>query len=118
MKKGGPLPDRPLFSTRRRKKPLTLRELEAAAGLRLAVFLALDRAAVAGQEAGRLDRAAQRGLEAGQRLRDAVQHRNRLARQAAALYGRDNVVAADPVGQAEIGRAGGGERGGSYGLSQ
>src|SRR3546814_7799569 len=89
------------FSTRRRKKPLTLRELEAAAGLRLAVFLALDRAAVAGQEAGRLDRAAQRGLEAGQRLRDAVQHRTRLARQAAALAGRDDVVAADPVGQAE-----------------
>src|SRR3546814_676788 len=87
--------------TRRRKKPLTLRELESAAGLRLAVFLALDRAAVAGQEAGRLDRAAQRGLEAGQRLRDAVQHRTRLARQAAALDGRDDVVAADPVGQAE-----------------
>src|SRR3546814_5870914 len=82
MEKGRPVAGPPFpFSTRRWKKLLALRELEAAAGLRLAVLLALDRAAVAGQEAGRLDDAAQRGLEAGQCLGDAVQNGARLARQ-------------------------------------
>src|SRR3546814_12664713 len=88
------------FSTRR-WKTLTLRELEAAAGLGLAVFLTLDGAAVAGQEAGRLDRAAKRRFEAGQRLRDAVQHGARLAREAAALDGRDHVILANAFGQTE-----------------
>src|SRR3546814_14122985 len=67
------------FSTRR-WKTLALRELEAAAGLGLAVFLTLDGAAVAGQEAGRLDRAAQRRFKAGQRLCDAVPHSSEARR--------------------------------------
>src|SRR3546814_6033521 len=56
------------------------RELEAAAGLGLAVFLALDDAAVAGEEAGALDGGTQRRLVAGQRLADAVLDRAGLAR--------------------------------------
>src|SRR5688572_31115989 len=75
-----------------------LRELEAAAGLGAAVLLALDHAAVTGQEAGRLDRAAQRGLELGQRLADAVLDRAGLAREAAARDGADHVVLAFTLG--------------------
>src|SRR5689334_21021572 len=73
---------------------LALRELEAAARLGLAVLLALDRAAVASQETRRLDHAAQRRLVAGQRLADAMLDRARLARQAAAGNGGDDVVLA------------------------
>src|SRR3546814_18200447 len=76
------------FSTRR-WKTLTLRELEAAAGLGLTVILTLDGAAVAGQEAGRLDRAATGRVDTGQSLRDPVRTGARLAREAAALAGRD-----------------------------
>ena len=73
---------------------LTLRELEAAAGLGAAVLLALDDAGVAGEEAGLLDDAAERGLEAGQRLGDAVLDRAGLARKAAADDGGDDVILA------------------------
>ena len=71
---------------------LALRELEAAAGLGLTVLLALDRAAVAGQEAGGLDHAAQTRLVAGQRLADAVLDRAGLAREATAGDGGDDVI--------------------------
>ena len=50
-----------------RSDRLALRELEAAAGLRAAVLLTLDRAAVAGEEAALLQRAAQVRLVIGQR---------------------------------------------------
>ena len=63
LKKGGPLPDRPSRVVRKSVRGLALRELEALAGLGAAVLLALDDAAVAGQEAGGLDRAAQRRLD-------------------------------------------------------
>src|SRR5205085_6955212 len=63
---------------------LALGELEAAPRLGLAVLLALDHAAVAGEEAAALERATQVRLEVGQRLRDAVGHRAGLSWQAAA----------------------------------
>src|SRR6188474_2375038 len=69
-----------------------LRELEAPAGLGLAVLLAPDGAAVAGQEAFGLDRAAQRRLIFGECLGDAVLDRAGLAREAAALDGGDHVI--------------------------
>src|SRR3546814_6701545 len=75
------------------------RELEAAAGLGLAVFLALDDAAVAGEEAGALDGGTQRRLVAGQRLADAVLDCAGLAGEASAADRRDDVI------PAEIGRA-------------
>src|SRR5687768_9450317 len=83
------------------KKALAFRELEAPARLGAAVLLALDDAAVAGQEAGPLDRRAQRRLVTRQCLGDAVQHRSGLARQSAALDGGDDVILAGAVGQAE-----------------
>src|SRR5690606_39536898 len=62
-KKGAPdLPKRPLNRSRARS---ALRELEAAAGLRLAVLLAFDRAAVTGQEADLLEHRTQGRLEIG-----------------------------------------------------
>src|SRR5882672_6813832 len=63
-----------------------LRELERAPRLGLAVFLALDHAAVAGEEAAVLEHAAQLGLEVGQRLGEAVAHRAGLAGQSTARY--------------------------------
>jgi hypothetical protein len=94
----GPGPSRPLPAPRTRM-PMsrsaliwaTLRELEAAARLALAVLLALDHAAVAGQEAGRLQRCAQPRIVKLQRLRDAVLDGTGLARKAAALDGRHHV---------------------------
>src|SRR4051812_48335176 len=80
---------------------LALRELEAAAGLGAAVFLALDDAAVAGEEAGLLDDSAQRRLVAGQRLGDAVLDRAGLAREAAADDRRDDVILALAAGDAK-----------------
>src|SRR5690606_19271927 len=77
---------------------LALRELERTAGLRLAVLLALDHAAVAGQEAALLEHGAQTRLVVGQCLGDAVAHRARLARQAAADDGGDDVELAVAVG--------------------
>ena len=76
---------------------LTLRELEALAGFGFAVLLAFDGAAVAGQETLVLDRAAQHRLVTGQRLGDAVKHRAGLARQPAALDGRDDVILARAI---------------------
>src|SRR3546814_11411976 len=93
------------------------RELEAAAGLGLAVFLALDDAAVAGEEAGALDGGTQRRLVAGQRLADAVLDRAGLAGEAAAADRRDAVILAAARGEVEQlvdgwhGRAGGRGRG-------
>src|SRR5690242_5629593 len=80
---------------------LALRELETAARTGAAVLLALDHAAVAGQEAVGLHRAAQRRLELRQRLGDAVAHRARLARQAAARDGGDHVELAVALADVE-----------------
>src|SRR6478752_9587182 len=78
-----------------------LRELEALARLGAAVLLALDHAAVAGEEAGGLDRAAQQRLELAQSLADAVLDRPGLARQSAAGDRADNVVLINAVGDLE-----------------
>ena len=61
----------------------TLRELEAATRTGAAVLLALDDAAVAGQEAALLEDATQLGLEVGERLRDAVTDSTGLAGETA-----------------------------------
>lgn len=58
-----------------------LGELEAAASLALAVLLAFDRAAVAGEEAVGLQHATQFRLEIGHGLGDAVTQSARLAVQ-------------------------------------
>src|SRR5258708_24760071 len=55
-----------------------LGELERPAGLGAAVFLALDHARVAGEEAATLQDAAQIGLKLGERLGDRVAHGARL----------------------------------------
>src|ERR1700686_5527281 len=75
-------------------KQLALRELERLARLGTAVLLALDHARVAGEEAALLQDAAQVRFEIGQRLRDAVPHRPRLARQPASGDRADHVVLA------------------------
>jgi hypothetical protein len=94
MKKGPRFPATPedSFDAGFPAKKLALRELEAATRLGAAILLALDDPAVAGQEPGGLDRRAQHRLELGQRLGNAVLDRARLAREAAALDGRDNIV--------------------------
>src|SRR3546814_4371372 len=66
------------------RSALTLGELEALAGLGLAVLLAFHHATVAGQEACLLDDRAQQRLIMGERLGDAVLHRASLAGKAAA----------------------------------
>src|SRR5271165_833537 len=78
-----------------------LRELEAAAGLALAVFLALDDAAVARQKALLLHQRPQRRLVIGQRLADAVPHRTGLTGQPAALDRAPNIELTEPVGSHE-----------------
>src|SRR5882724_9599848 len=60
-------------------EPLALRELEAASRLGLAVLLALDDSAVAGEEAALLQHGPQRRFEIGERAADAVPHRAGLA---------------------------------------
>src|SRR5262245_29835024 len=75
----------------RSRSLLALRELEAAAGLGAAVFLALDHAAVAREKAALLEHRSQLRLEEGQRLRQAVTHCSRLPREATAGNGADNV---------------------------
>src|SRR5512139_371967 len=80
---------------------LALRELEATAGLRLAVLLTLDDAAVTGQEAFALHGRAQGRLVTRQRLGDAMLHGAGLARQSAALDGGDDVILANAVGDVE-----------------
>ncbi len=81
-----------LHSQRIAADELTLRELEAAAGLGAAVLLAFDDARVAGQEAALLQDAAQIRFHVGQRLGQAVAHRAGLARQTATGHGADDVV--------------------------
>src|SRR5690348_18467130 len=78
-----------------------LRELEAAAGLRLAVLLALDDARVAGQEAALLQRRAEARLVEGQRTADAVAHRAGLTGEPAAGHRAHHVVLAEAVGDDE-----------------
>ncbi|EGE55629.1 hypothetical protein RHECNPAF_890041 [Rhizobium etli CNPAF512] len=72
-------------------KRLTLGELEGAAGLCLAVLLAFDDAAVAGQEAALLQHRAQARLEVGERLGQAMANGTGLAGEAAAGNGCDDV---------------------------
>src|SRR5262245_56033124 len=78
-----------------------LGELEAASRLAAAILLALDHAAVAGEEAAGLEHLAQRRLEEGQRAADAVAHGARLPRQPAAGHGAGDVVLVDPAGRAK-----------------
>src|SRR5947209_6422248 len=80
---------------------LPLAELEAAAGFRAAVLLALDDARVAGQEAFPLHRRTQRGLVASQRRRDTVTNGACLTRQTAALHRRLDVILTAAIGDVE-----------------
>src|SRR5579883_2630664 len=64
---------------------LAFGELEAAARLRPAILLALDRARVAGEEAARLQRGAQRRLVIDQGAGNAVTHGAGLAGKATAI---------------------------------
>ena len=76
----GPNPARPPRKAMEYERPaLTLRELEAAAGLGLAVLLTLDHARIAGQEALGLQRRAQHRVPAAHGVRQAVAHGTRLA---------------------------------------
>src|SRR6266436_1786658 len=76
-----------------------LRELERPPRLGLAVLLALDHAAVAGQEAAALEDAAQLRFEIRQRLGKAVAYRAGLTGQSAARHPADDVVLAVAIGQ-------------------
>src|SRR6185437_9506571 len=78
-----------------------LRELEATSGLGLAVFLALDDAAIARQEALRLERRPQTWLVIEQRLGDAVTHRAGLARETAADHRAVHVELAEAIDDGE-----------------
>src|SRR5690606_34502872 len=78
-----------------------LRELEGPAGLRLAVLLPFDHAAVAGQESRGLQGRTQRGLVELQRLRDAVLDRAGLARETTAGNRRHDVELAFDIGDLE-----------------
>src|SRR5690554_301127 len=71
---------------------LTLGELEGLAGLGLAILLALDNAAIAGQEATLLEHWAQARLEEVESLGDTVTHGAGLTGQTAAGHRDDNVV--------------------------
>ncbi len=81
------------------RRGLPLGELEASAGLGLAVLLALDGSAVAGQEAAGPQGAVQLRLVVQQRPADAVPHRAGLAGQPAALHRGDHVVLVAPLGR-------------------
>src|SRR5580704_7522720 len=83
---------------RREGSRLALRELEASAGLGLAVLFALNHAAVAGEEAVRLQKRAQARFVVGERLGKAVTHRARLTGEAGALHGDGDVELAEAVG--------------------
>src|SRR5690348_8772860 len=74
-----------------------LRELEAASGLGLAVFLALDHATVAREKALRLQRRTKPRLVIEQRLGDAMPHRAGLAREAAADHGAVHIELAEAI---------------------
>src|ERR1700731_4797155 len=77
---------------------LPLGVLRAAAGLVAAIFLALDDAAVAGQEAAMLQYRPQPRLVEGERLADAVPHRAGLTGQPATRHGAPHIELAEPVG--------------------
>ena len=62
---------------------LALGELEPATRARLTVLLTLDRAGIAGQEAGLLQRGAELGVQLAERAAEAVTDRAGLARKAA-----------------------------------
>src|ERR1700730_17100041 len=81
-----------------RATKLPLRELEASARFGLAVFLALDHARVAGDEAAALENGAQLGFVADQRLGYAVAHRAGLTRKSAARHRADYVILSLAVG--------------------
>src|SRR5262249_20645695 len=76
-----------------------LRELEAAAGLGLAVLLALNAARVAGEEAAGLQSRTQARLIGDQRAADAVTHRTCLAGETAALHAHHDVELAVAIGR-------------------
>src|SRR5215213_5921564 len=80
---------------------LALRELEAAAGLLLAVLLTLDDARIAGQEAFLLERAAKIRLVVGQRLGEAVTDCAGLAGETATVNVDGDVVLAFALGDLE-----------------
>src|SRR3972149_4606719 len=86
---------------RSRGRRSALRELEAAPRLALAVFLALDDGAVAGEDPALLEHRAQRRLEVGERPADAVPHGPGLTRQAAAGHRAHHVVLVRAAGRAE-----------------
>src|SRR5689334_21197832 len=78
-----------------------LRELEATSGFRLAVFFALDDAAVAREEALLLERWPQARLVIEQRLGDAMAHRAGLTREATAHHGAVHIELAHAVDDQE-----------------
>src|SRR5439155_21452967 len=78
---------------------LALGVLRPAPGLVLAVLLALDDAAVAGQKTLLLQEWAQARLVIGQCPADAVAHRTGLAGQPAAFDGAPDIELAQPVGR-------------------
>src|SRR5690606_16221703 len=80
---------------------LALRELEAAAGLGAAILLTFDDAAVARQEAFGLDRTAERRFIFAERLGNAMLHGAGLPRQTATFNGRDHVILAFTLSDAE-----------------
>src|SRR5215470_13282714 len=80
---------------------VTKTEREVASRLRLAVLLALDHAAVAGEEAALLQHRAQGRLEMGERAADAVPHGAGLAGEPAADDRADHVVLVQPVAHLE-----------------
>src|SRR5690606_26666917 len=81
-----------------RRESLALDPLRGAACLVAAVFLALDHAAVAGQEACLFQRGAQARLEVHQRAGNPMAYGARLAGQAAARDEADDVELTDAVG--------------------
>src|SRR5947209_4055724 len=88
-------------SSSRRARALALRELEASTGFLLAVFLALDHARVAGEEALALQRRPEIRLVIGERLGEAVTHRAGLSREATAGNRHGEIVLAMPLRDGE-----------------
>src|SRR5690606_9475718 len=86
----------PLFRKFRNAR-LALGELEGTTCLGATVLLALDHAAVAGEEAALLEDAAQLRLEIGESLGDAVANRTGLAGKAATDDGCNDVVLVDAI---------------------
>src|SRR5690606_24013333 len=81
----------PAFSKNPKSERLALGELEGPAGLGLAVLLALDDAAVAGQEATLLEDRTQARLEVGEGLGDAVTNSTGLTGKTTTGNGGDDV---------------------------